>query len=205
MNRLICICLVLMLILSFSAFAEESIQLDNVQMISVGDQDSESPESDGEDASALEQSEDTSSVIEKDPADSNALVNRQKFDHGYAISLPDGWLYYEITDEMAEKGVVYALSCEDGTRQIFIQEWKTDCTDIESLNTLIQEKTVPQSSGVHEFNGTSFVIYDLPSEDVSCAAALMNGKVLNIIFAPQSDSEFMVTAARIMQSFAFTK
>ena len=69
------------------------------------------------------------------------------------------------------------------------------------LHTLIDETSQPQTSGVYDFNGTQFVIYDLTDADVSCCAALLNDRVLNFVFTPQSDADFMVSAAQIIGTF----
>ena len=123
------------------------------------------------------------------------------FEDGFSLELPADWLHYEVSDEMAQSGVLYCLSDAAGARWLYIQSWSTDCTDINALCTLIQETSQPQTSGVYDFNGTQFVVYDLTDADVSCCAALLNGRVLNFVFTPQSDADFMVIAARIIGTF----
>lgn len=204
MRRLLC-CIAALIVLCTAAFAETEIQIDHVQAVAVGDTSASDLTSEGEDISSLPDPDElTEAETKSNTPDPNEPVLRLTFEKGYSISLPEGWVYYDITDEMAEEGIIYALSNADGTRRIFIQEWITnDIEDLGSLETLIRNTTTPQSSGAHEFNGTSFIVYDLPDSDISCAAALMHGKILNIMFAPQSDSAFMLTAAKIMQSFTF--
>ena len=123
------------------------------------------------------------------------------FEDGFSLELPEGWLHYEVSDEMAQSGVLYCLSDAAANRWLYIQSWSTDCADIDALCALIRETAQPQTSGVYEFNGTQFVVYDLTDEDVSCCAALLNDRVLNFVFTPQSDSDFMVIAARIIGTF----
>lgn len=123
------------------------------------------------------------------------------FEDGFSLELPADWLHYEVSDEMAQSGVLYCLSDAAANRWLYIQSWITDCADIDALCALIQETAQPQTSGVYEFNGTQFVVYDLTDEDVSCCAALLNDRVLNFVFTPQSDSDFMVIAARIIGTF----
>ena len=123
------------------------------------------------------------------------------FEDGFSLELPADWLHYEVSDEMAQSGVLYCLSDASGERWLYIQSWITDCTDVNALCALIQETSQPQTSGVYDFNGTQFVVYDLTDADVSCCAALLNGRVLNFVFTPQSDSDFMVIAARIIGTF----
>ena len=124
------------------------------------------------------------------------------FEDGFSLELPADWLHYEVSDEMAQSGVLYCLSDASGERWLYIQSWITDCTDVNALCALIQETSQPQTSGVYDFNGTQFVVYDLTDADVSCCAALLNGRVLNFVFTPQSDSDFMVIAAQIIGTFA---
>ena len=123
------------------------------------------------------------------------------FEDGFSLELPADWLHYEVSDEMAQSGVLYCLSDAAANRWLYIQSWSTDCADVDALCALIRETAQPQTSGVYEFNGTQFVVYDLTDEDVSCCAALLNDRVLNFVFTPQSDSDFMVIAARIIGTF----
>lgn len=124
------------------------------------------------------------------------------FEDGFSLELPADWLHYEVSDEMAQSGVLYCLSDAAANRWLYIQSWSTDCADVDALCALIRETAQPQTSGVYEFNGTQFVVYDLTDEDVSCCAALLNDRVLNFVFTPQSDSDFMVIAARIIGTFS---
>ena len=123
------------------------------------------------------------------------------FEDGFSLELPADWLHYEVSDEMAQSGVLYCLSDASAERWLYIQSWTTDCADVHALCALIRETAQPQTSGVYEFNGTQFVVYDLTEGDVSCCAALLGDRVLNFVFTPQSDSDFMVIAARIIGTF----
>ena len=123
------------------------------------------------------------------------------FEDGFSLELPADWLHYEVSDEMAQSGVLYCLSDAAAERWLYIQSWTTDCADIHALCALIQQTAQPQTSGVYEFNGTQFVVYDLTEGNVSCCAALLGDRVLNFVFTPQSDSDFMVIAARIIGTF----
>lgn len=135
------------------------------------------------------------------PVQSPALPVRVGFEDGFSLELPAGWKYYTITEEMAAQGVLYCLSDESAQRWLYIQSWNTDCADIDSLQDLIERSAAPQTSGIYTFNGTDFVIYDLVEGDVSCCAALVDGRVLNFVFTPQSDAAFMATATQMIGSF----
>lgn len=123
------------------------------------------------------------------------------FEDSFCLELPAGWKYYAITEDMAAQGVLYCLSDESAQRWLHIQSWNTDCADIDALKNLIDRTAAPQTSGVYTFNGTDFVIYDLVEGDVSCCAALLDGRVLNFVFTPQSDAAFMATATQVIGSF----
>ena len=123
------------------------------------------------------------------------------FEDGFSLELPEGWRYHSLSAEMAEKGVLYCLSDATGERWLYIHRWDTDCADLNDLSALIERATHPQTSGVYNFNGTDFLVYDIAEGDVSCCAALMDGSILNFVFTPQSDADFMAAAAGIMNSF----
>lgn len=126
---------------------------------------------------------------------------RLAFEDGFVLDIPAGWQYYPVDEDMAARGVLYCLGDAFGERFLYIQSWESDCADIDSLKTRIEAEANPQTCGVYSFNGTDFVIYDLVEGDVSCCAALMDSGVLNFVFTPQSDAEFMVTATQIIASF----
>lgn len=124
-----------------------------------------------------------------------------RFEDGFSLELPEGWLYHNLSEEMAEAGVLYCLSDAEGAAWLYIQSWTTDCADMNALSALIERSTKPKTSGVYPFNGTDFVVYDLTGGDVSCCAALLDGRILNFVFTPQSDADYMATAAQIMNTF----
>ena len=126
---------------------------------------------------------------------------RVGFEDGFSLELPEGWLYHPVTEAMAEQGVVYCLSDAAGIGWLYIQNWSTDCADLDELKAQIDRTTELQTSGVYDFNGTNFVVYDLTEGDVSCCAALVDGRVLNLVFTPQSDADFMAVAAHILNTF----
>ena len=202
MKRFVCALLALMLLIPCGALAREAT-------VSAEPTEAETPAPGGSNsafapaevitADAEDAPEDTEAPREEPTAEPSYLT--LAFEDGFSLELPEDWLHYEVSDEMAQSGVLYCLSDAAGARWLYIQSWSTDCTDINALCTLIQETSQPQTSGVYDFNGTQFVVYDLTDADVSCCAALLNGRVLNFVFTPQSDSDFMVIAARIIGTF----
>ena len=137
----------------------------------------------------------------EDAGDAASDTVRIGFEDGFSVELPDGWLYHPTTEDMSRDGVIYCLSDADGAGWLYIQLWNTDCTELTDLKALIDRTTDIQTSGIYSFNGTNFVVYDLTEGDVSCCAALLNGKALNLVFTPQSDADFMAVAAQILNTF----
>ena len=136
------------------------------------------------------------------PFDAKAPAGvRVGFEDGFALELPEGWRYHAVTEEMAEQGVVYCLSDAEGSGWLYVQNWLTDCATMDELKDLIDRTTQLQTSGIYNFNGTDFVVYDLTEGDVSCCAALLDGRALNLVFTPQSDADFMAVAAQILNTF----
>lgn len=123
------------------------------------------------------------------------------FEDGFALELPEGWQYHPTTQEMKDQGVAYCLSDADGAGWLYVQIWNTDCADINDLKALIDRTADIQTSGIYGFNDTDFVVYDLIESDVSCCASLLGGRVLNLVFTPQSDAGFMAVAAQILNTF----
>ena len=125
---------------------------------------------------------------------------RVGFEDGFSLNLPEGWLHYPVGEEMTRQGVNYCLSDASAQRWLYIQIWKSECADADELAALIERTASPRSSGAYSFNGVDCVIYDLAAGDVSCCAALLDGSIVNFVFTPQSDGDYMMTAAQIMSS-----
>lgn len=123
------------------------------------------------------------------------------FEDGFALDLPADWKHYPLSEEMANQGVLYCLSDADAERWLYIQEWKTDCADMDALLKVISAASDPGNSGIREFNGTDFIIYNIAAENVSCCAAMVGDRVLNFVFTPQSDMDFMAQAVQIIGTF----
>lgn len=127
---------------------------------------------------------------------------RLGFSEGFSLELPADWLHYDVSEEMAEQGVLYCLSDASAERWLYIQSWESDCENTDALLSLVNSQSAPVSSGKYSFNGSEFVVYDLEEGDVSCCATLLNGNILNFVFTPQSDPDFMVVAAQVIGTFS---
>ena len=202
MRKILCALLVALLIPALPAWAEETaspteatgtpepIEIIAVEVNPIGDAIDAAPAPDAEASAEPE--------VTATPQPAGVKL---AFEDDFALELPEGWLCYNLSGEMAEKGVLYCLSDASGERWLYIHRWTTDCADMNDLSALIERATHPQTSGVYNFNGTDFLVYDIMEGDVSCCAALMDGYILNFVFTPQSDANFMAAAAGIMSSF----
>ena len=199
MKRYLCALLALALLCGAAlAEAEEA----PVEITAVVEAEEASPEESEAPEEGAEEPEETPGAeeAEAEPTVEPATV-RIGFEDGFALELPEGWLYHPVTEKMAEQGVVYCLSDAAGAGWLYIQSWSTECADMEALKELIDTTADIQSSGIYAFNGTDFVVYDMQEGDVSCCAALLDGQVLNLVFTPQSDADFMAVAAWILSTF----
>lgn len=188
MKKLLCALLALLLALACPALAEGGVELVFEELEHSGDE--------GEDI-ALPDAE-----AEAAPQPSAAPETvRIGFEDGFALRLPEGWRFHPTGAEMAEKGVAYCLSDARGSGWLYVQSWETDCAGMNELQALIDRATDSRSSGVYSFNGTDFVVYDLNESDVSCCATLLDGRLLNLVFTPQSDADFMAVVAQILNTF----
>lgn len=208
MKQWICALILLAVLAACPALAQETlpdlsaagnaiVAADVVTAPSASAEIGETEAADGEAPAPTDTAAPTDSIAPAEPAEPATIA----FEDDFSLQLPGDWLHYEVSDEMARQGVLYCLSDAAGAHWLYIQSWITDCADIDALNDLIVRASQPQTSGVYTFNGTEFVVYDLIEGDVSCCAALLNGRVLNFVFTPQSDADFMVTAAQIIGTF----
>lgn len=126
---------------------------------------------------------------------------RLGFEDGFSLELPADWLHYNVDGTMADRGVLYCLSDAAAERWLYIQSWESGCESVDELLDLVNESAAPVNSGKYNFNGSEFVVYDMQEGDVSCCATLLNGDLINFVFTPQSDPDFMVIAAQVIGTF----
>ena len=134
------------------------------------------------------------------PGSACAKTVRMGFEDGFCLDLPSSWQYYPVDGDMEAQGVTYCLSDAGSCCWLYIQHWGGDCADVEELHALVMETEAPKYAGVYNFNGLDCVVYDLDGEDVSCCCTLIDGKIINFMFTPQSDGAFMQLAAEIISS-----
>ena len=192
MKKLFCLALVLCCMLTGAAVAEIEIQPAVI----------ETPAAQSENTASEPE---TSPETEVQPTEEAQALPQETvtlgFEDGFALDLPADWKHYPLTREMADMGVLYCLSNASGECRMYIQRWNTDCADMEQLLGVISAASDPGNSGIREFNGTEFIIYNIAAENVSCCAAMVDGRVLNFVFTPQNDMDFMARAVQIIGTF----
>lgn len=136
------------------------------------------------------------------PAAEDSEGVRIAFEDGFSLQFPEGWQYYAPDGDMRAAGIHYCLSDGEGESWLYIGSRESALESIDALHEQILLDDAIRFSGVYSFGGVPFVVYDLAEGDVSCCAALLEGKELSFRFTPQSDSAFMALATQIMYSFA---
>lgn len=127
---------------------------------------------------------------------------RIAFEDGFSLEFPEDWQYYAPDEDMRAADIHYCLSDGEGESWLYIGSRESALKSIDALHERILLDDEVRFSGVYSFGGVPFVVYDLAEGDVSCCAALLEGKELSFRFTPQSDSAFMALATQIMYSFA---
>lgn len=123
------------------------------------------------------------------------------FEEGFGLTLPGGWVSYSLSDEDRESGIRYALGDGTGARNLYIQFKAVSVADIAALSEAVENTEGLSKTGDLTFGDTGFVTFIDARQNASCCATLWNDDMLAFVFTPQSDSDFMLTASRIMESF----
>lgn len=123
------------------------------------------------------------------------------FEEGFGLTLPGGWVSYDVSDEDRESGVRYALGDGTGERMLYIQFKAVGASDVEALSEAVENTDGLTKTGDLTFGDTSFVTFIDARQNASCCATLWGGEMAAFVFTPQSDSDFMLTASQLMESF----
>lgn len=124
---------------------------------------------------------------------------RVQFEDGFSLSLPTDWVSFEVSPEDAEVGVMYCLGNADASRLLYVQRWSAPFSDLDALRAALEgDSNVVLRSDAD--SSSPFLMYNLASSDASGCIALFADGVLNLLFTPQSDADYMLTAATIMES-----
>ncbi|MBR2697329.1 MAG: hypothetical protein IKE76_01950 [Clostridia bacterium] len=156
------------------------------------------------DAEATEQPEDQ--PTEQPEADATEQPEAQTcavwFEEGFGLSLPGDWLSYPVSDADRAAGIRYALGDATGANMLYIQFKPTRMTDIDALAEAVESTDGLDKTGTLTFGGTDFVAFIDARQNASCCATLWGEELAVFAFTPQTDSDFMLTASQLMESFS---
>lgn len=123
------------------------------------------------------------------------------FEEGFSLDLPQGWVSYPADNNAQLSDIRYILSDGDGDRYMYILYRPTTYTDIAALDTAVAADPAFEKTGDLVFDGHSFIAFAMPGQDSSGCMTLHNGHLLTFVYTPQSDSEYMMLAASVMDTF----
>ncbi len=122
-----------------------------------------------------------------------------RFDEGFTISLPEGWVSYP-----AGNGPIrYALGPGDGARFLYIQVQPTDIDNPDAMREAIEKSGQCGKTSPLELNGKDFAAFVAPDLNASGCATIHDGQLITFLFTPQDDSDYMLVAAEIMAGIKF--
>lgn len=125
------------------------------------------------------------------------------FEEGFGLSLPEGWVRYEISDADAEAGVRYALGDGSGENFLYIQLTPTELSSFGALSRAVDARPDYAKTGSLTFGGVEFVTFIDGDRNASCCATLWDRNLLAFIFTPQSDLDYMLVVSKVMETFCF--
>ena len=120
------------------------------------------------------------------------------FEEDFSLDLPAGWVSYP-TD--GENDLRYILGNSEGNRHMYIFSRPTTYESIDDLNAAIAADSTYEKTGDLVFDGHSFIAFAIPGQDVSGCMTLQGGNLLTFVYSPQSDYDYMMLAASIMDTF----
>lgn len=127
-----------------------------------------------------------------------------QFEDGFEVYLPSDWLVLDVTQEMADAGIFYAVSSPDGARSMQVA-WAESVDAATAEDVKAQLETTYSGVEILNINGVDFVSYDdLDSDCAGIAALDPNGGMFLFNFYPASDEELAPMAATIASSIRNT-
>ena len=203
MKKLIAILLTACLLTGFAALAEEE-PAEKLPAPEVVAELTEVADA-AEDTEAPEETEtpEATDIPEAEPSEEPAGAGEDFelwFEEGFSLTLPEGWVSYPVSDEDRDGGLRYALGDGSG-RNLYIQFAETSIGDAEGLSEAVENTEGLNRTGDLSFGGVDFVAFIDALQNASCCATILNGEMLTFVFTPQTDSDFMLTASRVMESF----
>lgn len=126
---------------------------------------------------------------------------RLRFEDGFSLSLPQGWVRYEVSEADAAEGLRYILGDGHGERFLYIRRQATDLSDMDALRAEIDARPDCSRSSALDLNGQDFASFIIPDLNASGCVTLIDGELLSFLFTPQDSKEYMLLVAEIMASF----
>lgn len=123
------------------------------------------------------------------------------FEEGFALDFPEGWVSYPVDEQTREGDIRYILSDGNAQRYMYLLYRSTTCETMSQLEAAIAADESYEKTGDLVFDGQSFIAFALAGQDVSGCMTLHNGHLLAFLYSPQSDSEYMMLAAAIMDTY----
>lgn len=119
-----------------------------------------------------------------------------KFDEGFSLTLPAGWVSYPPTE-----GARYILGDGAGGRYLYIQAEPARYESFESMQDAIARRDHCQTTSALDLDGQRFAAFIADDLNASGCATLLNGEMLMFLFTPQDDPDYMLEVAGIMAGF----
>jgi len=123
------------------------------------------------------------------------------FEEGFSLDLPQGWVSYPTDASAQLSDIRYILSDSEAQRYMYIMYRPTTFADIAALDSAVAADEAFDKTGDLVFDGCSFIAFAMPGQDLSGCMTLHDGHLLTFVYSPQSDSEYMMLAASIMDTF----
>ena len=143
-------------------------------------------------------------------AESDAPVNAAfegswvQFEDGFEIYLPNDWLVVDLTDEMLQSGVFYAVTSPDGARSMQVA-WSEEAGAEDANEVKTQLEDTYTDVQILNINGIDFVTYeDVRTDSTGIVALGANGDLFVFNFYPASDEAFGPIALTIATSIRNT-
>ena len=134
-------------------------------------------------------------------SETSANTVRLEFENGFSLSLPSDWGSFAVSPELKEAGFIYCLGSADAAQLMYIQNLEGEYANFDALQAVFETRPeIVLRSTVEAASGRPFLLYNFAEEDCSGCAALYEGSVINLLFMPRSDADFMLTAAAIIDS-----
>lgn len=123
------------------------------------------------------------------------------FEEGFSLDFPEGWVSYPVDETARENDIRYILGNGEATRYMYILYRPTTYADVAELDIAVAMDEAFEKTGNLVFDGRSFIAFAMPGQDVSGCMTLHDGHLLTFVYNPQSDSDYMMLAASIMDTF----